>query len=47
MYLYAPFNKIIQAKTIDEKLTSLEYLLTAVIRGRQGDFNFFYDKENY
>ena len=47
MYLYAPLNKIIQAKTIDEKITALEYLLTAVIRGRQGDVNFLYEKENY
>lgn len=47
MYLYAPFNKIIQAKTIDEKLTALEYLLTAVVRGRQGDINFLYEKDNY
>jgi hypothetical protein len=47
MYLYSPINKVIEAKTIDEKLTALEYLLTSIVRGKQGNTDYYYDKENY
>ena len=47
MFLFSPLNKIVEAKTIDEKLTALEYLLTSIVRGKQGTTDYWYDKENY
>jgi hypothetical protein len=47
MFLFSPLNKIVEAKTIDEKLTALEYLLTSIVRGKQGNTDYWYDKENY
>lgn len=47
MFLYSPINKVIEAKTIDEKLTALEYLLTSIVRGKQGNTDYYYNKDNY
>lgn len=47
MFLFSPLNKVIEAKTIDEKITALEYLLTSIVRGQQGTTDYYYDKENY
>lgn len=47
MFLFSPLNKVIEAKTIDEKITALESLLTSIVRGQQGTADYYYDKENY
>ena len=47
VYLILPLNKIAQAKTIDERITALESLLTAIVRGKQGNASYWYDKETY
>lgn len=47
VFLIMPLNKIANAKTIDERITALESLLTAIVRGQQGNDNYWYDKENY
>jgi hypothetical protein len=47
MFLFVPMEKVIKAKTIDEKITALESLLTSMVRGQQGTADYWYDKENY
>jgi hypothetical protein len=47
MFLFSPMEKIIEAKTIDEKITALEYLLTSIVRGKQGTTDYYYNRENY
>ena len=47
MFLFVPLDKVIKAKTVDEKITALESLLTSIVRGKQGTADYWYNKENY